>query len=203
MNFRLPFLLGLSLPLLAPLGASAQVVKFAPHRAVYDLALNETRKDKQIEQANGRIAFEFTGNNCTGFKTQFRQITRMSDGEGQAKVSDVKSNTWENGKGNGFTFDSQTKTDQVVTVQGEGKAERGSDGEVSVRLMKPRPQKLDLDGSAVFPTAHLRLLIELAKRDERFLSIKLFDGSDGGGKLFDTTAVIGKEIPAGIDRPAR
>lgn len=181
----------------APAVASAQAIVFAPHRAVYELALTATRKDKQIEQARGRIAFEFTGDSCKGFETKFRQVTQLSDGEGQARVSDVKTNTWESGSGSGFRFDTQTKTDQVVTVQGEGKAQRGSDGGVSVKLQKPRPQRLDLEGTAVFPTSHLRMLIEQARNDVHFFSVKLFDGSDGGGKLFDTTAVIGKEIPAG------
>ena len=183
--------------IVSPNMSFAQSIAFAPHRAVYELALTATRKDKQIEQARGRIAFEFTGDNCKGFETKFRQVTQLSDGEGQARVSDVKTNTWESGSGSGFRFDTQTKTDQVVTLQGEGKAQRGTDGGVSVKLQKPRPQRLDLEGTAVFPTSHLRMLIDQARNDVHFFAVKLFDGSDGGEKLFDTTAVIGKEIPAG------
>ena len=180
--------------------ADAQAISFAPHRAIYDLMLSSTRNtNRQIERAYGRIAFEFTGNACSGFASKFRQVTRLSDGEGQTRLSDVKTNTWENGPGTGFSFDTQTRADNVVTATGEGKAERGAEGDVSVKLQKPRPQRLDLAGAAVFPVTHLRMLIEQALKGERFLSVKVFDGSDGGGKLYDTTAIIGKEIDAGSD----
>ena len=100
---------------------AAQAIRFAPHRAIYELMLSGTRNtNRQIEQANGRIAFEFTGNACEGFASRFRQVTRLSDGEGQTRISDVKTNTWENGPGTGFSFDTQTRADNVVTRGGRG-----------------------------------------------------------------------------------
>ena len=195
---RPSLVMALMLSLYGASQAQAQAISFAPHRAIYDLMLSSTRNtNRQIEQANGRIAFEFTGNVCDGFASRFRQVTRLSDGEGQTRISDVKTNTWENGPGTGFTFDTQTRADNVLTATGEGKAERGVEGDLSVKLQKPRPQRLDLAGAAVFPTTHLRLMIEQARKGEHFLSVKVFDGSDGGGKVYDTTAIIGAEVKAG------
>jgi hypothetical protein len=176
---------------------AAQTVGFAPHRAIYDLSLAAASHDSSVDRARGRIAYEFTGNECAGFKLNFRQVTQMSDGEGKAQLSDVQTNTFESPEGTGFKFKTQTRTDQVISQQGEGKAERSTDGGVSVRIQRPKFQKLDLDGSAVFPTAHLHMLIDAASRGESFVTTKIFDGSDGGAKFFDTSAVIGREVPAG------
>ncbi len=177
--------------------AHAQPVILAPHRAVYDLALASSANDKLIEQAKGRIAFEFTGSACEGFTLKSRQVTQLSDGEGEAKLSDVRMNTWEDGKGAGFRFKNQTKNGPAITEQAEGKAERESGGEISVKLQRPRPLRLDLDGVAVFPSTHTRMLIESAKSGENFFSTRVFDGSEGGNKLFEAVAVIGKEVPVG------
>jgi len=178
---------------------SAQPIAFAPHRAIYDLSLAGTRNNREIEQAYGRIAFEFTGNACTGFASKFRQVTKLSDGEGQVRLSDVKTVTWENGGGTGFRYDTQTKADNVVTAFGEGKAERDESGDVSVRIQRPRPHRVDLGQSAVFPVTHLRLLIEHAEKGDMFFTTKVFDGSDGGAKVYDTAAVIGRPVDAGSE----
>lgn len=195
---------GLALWIAGALGSSAaaapvaaQPVAFAPHRAIYDLSLAGTRNNREIEQAYGRIAFEFTGNPCTGFASKFRQVTKLSDGEGQVRLSDVKTLTWENGVGTGFRYDTQTRADNVVTASGEGKAQRDAEGDISVRIQRPRPHRVDLGTSAVFPVNHLRLLIEHAEKGDTFFATKVFDGSEGGSKVYDTAAVIGRPVEAG------
>ncbi len=171
----------------------------APHRASYDLQLGVTRGAKSVAAADGRIAFEFTGDACTGYAMNFRQVTRIDDGEGSKKLSDLRNTSWEDGQGKVFRFSIVGYTDGEITQQSEGRADRGRKGDVAVKLARPANTKLDFDDSFVFPSQHMRKLIEAARAGDHIKEIKFYDGSDGGQKVFDTLAVIGKEVPAGSE----
>ncbi len=168
------------------------------HRAVYDIALIP-EKSRGISNAGGRIAFEFSGNACDGYALNFRQVTTIDDGEGRQKVMDMRSSTWEDGEGRSFRFNLKNMVNNVTSQQSDGTAERAGDGGVSIVLKQPKRTKLDLPDEPVFPTEHTRRLLEAAKKGERSLNIALYDGSDGGEKYYDTTALIGHPV----DGPAK
>ncbi len=176
--------------------AAAQEMPLAPHRAAYELSLLSVR-GKGVSAASGRIGIEFTGNPCEGYATNFRQATQISDGEGQNRVSDMRSTTFEGGDGKLLKFKSESRVNDTVTRRTDGSAERASDGGLSIDLREPRRSKLDVDGVAIFPTDHMVRLIGAAKTGERILDIRVYDGSDGGEKVYDTTALIGAAVPAG------
>lgn len=163
------------------------------HRAVYDIGL-VAEKSKGLVAASGRIAFEFTGNECDGYALNFRQVTNLDDGEGRQKQLDMRSTTWEDGKGKHFQFNSRNLINSQTSQLADGKADRGEDGGVSISLKQPRPLKVDLPGEAIFPTEHTRRLLDAARAGQRTLIVPLFDGSDGGQKIYDTTSLIGKMI---------
>jgi hypothetical protein len=177
----------------------AAPVKLASHRAVYDLSLLKTGQEKQIESANGRIAFEFFGSECVGFNYTSRQITNMFDGEGANKHIDMRVHNFENAAGTVLKFKSTMRDGNQAMTQAEGRAFRDEGGEISINLHRPRLLKLDLDGKAVFPTSHTRELIESAQRGEHFASTKIYDGSEDGVKIYDVVAIIGSPVVAGSD----
>jgi hypothetical protein len=174
--------------------AVAQTMPLAPHRAAYELSLLSVR-GKGVAAATGRIGIEFTGNACEGYATNFRQATQISDGEGQTRVSDMRSTTFEGGDGKSLRFKSESRVNERTTQETDGTAERANDGGLSIDLRQPKPSKMDVDGVAVFPTDHMLRLIAAAKAGDRILEIRVFDGSDGGQKVYDTTALIGQPIP--------
>jgi EipB-like len=193
--FRLP--LAASLLMGGSIAALAlDAMPLAPHRAAYELTLLAV-KGKSISAAAGRIGIEFTGNACEGYATNFRQATQISDGEGQTRTSDMRSTTFEGGDGKTFRFKSETRINERKTQDTDGSAERASDGGLSIALRLPKTEKVDADGVAIFPTDHMVRLIAAAHRDERILEVRVFDGSDSGEKVYDTTALIGPKIPAG------
>jgi len=203
-EFPLPVLarsLFLTVVLLAAGSASAAPapVVFAPHRAAYDLTLGTVRSAKGVAEADGRIAFEFTGSACAGYGMNFRQVTRIDDGEGKVRLSDLRTTTWENDKGTRYRFNIFGTTDGEVTQRSEGNAARSNGGDVTVNLARPRSTKLDLDDALAFPTQHMRRLIEAARAGRTLETIRFYDGSDGGEKVFDTTAFIGRPVPAGSE----
>lgn len=163
------------------------------HRAVYDIGL-VPEKAKGLVAASGRIAFEFTGNACDGYALNFRQVTNLDDGEGNSKLMDMRSTTWEDGEGKKFRFNLRNMINNQTSQLSDGTAERGKDGGVSIALKQPKPTRLDLPGEPVFPTEHTRRLLDAARAGHRTMALPLFDGSEGGQKYYDTTAIIGKPI---------
>jgi hypothetical protein len=176
----------------APL-ASAQAVALAPHRAVYDLKLLRSRGKRALEQVRGRILYDFSGSSCDGYALQFRQVSELDSGEGKVALSDLRATTWEDGAGKNFRFNSQNFVDRnnVDTVDGRAKRD---DGQVEVKLDKPKPKTFAMAKDMVFPTEHMRLIIEAARAGKSLVELPVYDGSDGGEKIYNTLTVIGAEV---------
>ena len=171
----------------------------ASHRAVYDLSLLKADGNKAPTEARGRIALDFTGSPCDGYAQNFRQLTELQGQEGPMRTSDMRSATFEDGDGKNFRFKVETDVDQSQVEATDGRAARSSDGGLSINLSHPKLTKLDLARDVLFPTDHLRHVIEAARAGEHILSVKVYDGSETGQKVYDTTAVIGKAITGAVD----
>ncbi len=175
--------------------AQAPGLPLAPHRAAYELSLLSVR-GKNVAAASGRIGLEFTGSSCEGYATNFRLATRIMDGEGQSRLSDTRTTSFESGDGRSLRFRSESRVNDRVTQRTDGTAERAADGGLSIDLREPKPNKVDADAAAIFPNDHTLRLLAAARAGQRIVEVKVYDGSDGGEKIYDTTAIIGAEIPA-------
>ena len=51
----------------------------------------------------------------------------------------------------------------------------------------------------LFPTQHSLALIDAAQSGQSMLQAQLYDGSEKGQKVYETTAIIGKQIAPGAD----
>ena len=74
-------------------------------------------------------------------------------------------------------------------------------GTASVELKQP-PAEAVLDAGVLFPTEHLRRVIETAEGGGKILEALVFDGSDTGRKVFQTLSVIGAPIATPSPDPA-
>ncbi len=180
-------------------------VTLAPHRAVYELKLRETRGSTQVDQVRGRIVYEFTGNACDGYALNFRQVTEIASEEGDTNVSDLRSATWEDGKAQSFRFTAQNFLNQQLDRDTDGRAERSGEA-LKVTLRKPASASSAFDPGTLFPTEHLVKIIEAGKRGDQLLEARIYDGSENGDKTYDTLSVVGKghdAPPADLEAPAR
>jgi hypothetical protein len=176
----------------APAAGSATSVALASHRAVYELTLARSTGARSPTAARGRIAFDFTSSPCAGYVQNFRQLTELQPAEGSARVSDMSSATYEDSDGKTYDFKMRTKIDDSAAESVDGKASRSQGGgALSVELAKPKPSKLVLGSDIVFPTAHLKRILAAAKAGESLVEVKVYDGSETGAKVYDTTTVIG------------
>ncbi|MGC5780151.1 cell envelope integrity EipB family protein [Methylobacterium sp. NFXW15] len=176
--------------------AQAPIV-LANHRAVYDLSLSGSTGTRTVESARGRIVIDFRGDACRGYTMQTRQVTELTSGETGARLSDLRSTTFESGDGHEFRFRNTTASNGENAVPIDGTATENRDG-LSVKL-KGKPKPITSDGIVLFPSAHMRKLVELARAGQSTLSVKVYDGSDDGQKIYDTFAVIGQATTATTD----
>lgn len=182
----------------------------APHRAVYDLALDKATERSGITGLSGRMVYEFNGSACEGYTTTFRFVTRIDNGE-SSQLTDQQTTTFEDAEGKTFSFVTKSFVDQNLNKEVKGTATRESSG-LTVDIEKPEEEVLDLRPTQ-FPTQHMIELIGKAEKGENFYETSLFDGSEDADKVMTTTVVIGKrenaeksdpELPAlaGLDQKA-
>lgn len=191
--------------LLAPMPAAWAEAALAPHRAIYELKLKETRGSSGVDRIRGRIVYEFTGDSCDGYALSFRQVTEIGSGEGDTNVSDLRAATWEDGKAQSFRFTAQNYLNQQLDKDTDGRAERSAD-EVKVSLSKPTKGEKEFDGKTLFPTEHLKRIIAAAEKGETLIEAPVYDGSETGEKSYDTLAVIGRPLegePADVEEAAK
>jgi len=175
--------------------ASAQpgsAVTLAPHRAIYDLKLISSRGRRAIEGVQGRIVYDFSGNDCEGYALGFRQVTELDSGEGKVVVSDLRSTTWEDAAATSFRFNFQNFLDRKAVESADGRAQR-TGASVKVALTKPADMSFDA-GDVAFPTEHMRRILKAAEAGQNLLELAIYDGSENGQKVFQTLSVIGRKI---------
>jgi EipB-like len=179
-----------------PLAAAnaGKEISLVSHRAVYELTLLKSTGTKSPTAAHGRIAFEFTGSTCDGYVQNFRQLTELQPAEGPTRVSDMSSATFEDADGRNFEFKTQITIDSRADDPVDGKARRNAGGLLSVSLVKPKHQKFELDRNVVFPTEHLRRILAAAEAGQNLLEVSVFDGSETGEKVYETTTYIGHPV---------
>ncbi len=170
-----------------------RVIELVPHRAVYDLKLAQSRGNRPVESVRGRILYDFSGSRCDGYALQFRQVSQIGLGEGKTLMTDLRATTWEEGAAKTFRFNSQNFINQNLADSVDGNAERKTSA-VAVNLTKPGAKKFDLEAAVVFPTDHMRRIIEAALAGKTILELPVYDGSETGEKIYDTLTVIGQPV---------
>jgi hypothetical protein len=171
---------------------SASVV-LTPHRAVYDLRLLRTRGKREVEAVRGRILYDFSGSACAGYALNFRQVSELDSGEDKSALSDLRATTWEEGSAKRFRFSSENYLNEQSVGKVDGEAARDPD-HVGVKLAQPTDKSFDLDKAMVFPTEHMRRIIEAAREGKSILELPVYDGSENGEKVYSTMTLIGHEI---------
>jgi envelope integrity protein B len=169
--------------------------ELASHRAVYELKLAQSHGNSSTVSARGRILYDFVGSACEGYKLEFRQVSELDNGEGKVTLSDLRSNTWEDGQAKNFHFKSENYMNSRLVDAVEGQAVR-EPGDIAVTLTKPKETKLSLDRLIVFPTEHVRRIVDAARAGKTILEFPVYDGSEKGEKIYNTLTVIGRTIPA-------
>ncbi len=180
--------------------AAKEPSKLVPHRAIYEMTLDEARSASGVTGIDGRMVFEFTGSPCDGYSLNMRMVTQMTDSQGQSNMTDLRSSTWEQGDGNKFRFQSAQYLNDKLGDVTMGRAVREDPREaIEVKLSQPSRTELALAGQVFFPTQHSIALIEKALSGENVFQARIYDGSEKGRKVYETTAFIGTLVKPGAE----
>jgi hypothetical protein len=179
----------------AAASAGAGASPLAAHRAAYDISLIEQASPRETVQtpvaARGMIAYEFRGSACDGYTSSFRQLTEMERSEGAPFAMDVNATSFETGDGASMRFKIDTSGAQEAPPVA-GAATRADGDDLKVELTAPSAQTIDFGHDVLFPTQHVRRLIDAARDGGGVVQARVYDGSDTGAKIYSTLAVIGK-----------
>ena len=171
---------------------------FLPHQALYELSLVKSRGSNPVNSARGRILYNFSGNACEGYTSEFRQVSELEVGEGKTMLSDLRSSSWEDGDGKSYRFKVDSRTNDADPSEVDGIAERSGD-HITVKLKQPEARTFTLDGATVFPTEQIQRIIAAARDGKSLLELSVYDGSDNGQKVYNTLSVIGQPIAPSRD----
>jgi hypothetical protein len=192
---------------LAPCPAIAQRAQrpapdqLAPHRAVYDITLADTRGGSGVTELTGRMVYELTGSACQGYTQNMRFVTRMTNQDGATSVTDMRSTSWEDALAKAFRFNSSQYKDTKLEETTDGDANRSdAGGEVKVEITKPAKKAISLKKDTFFPVQHSMALLTAARKGDRIFLADLYDGSEKGEKVFSTASFIGVPKPVGYNR---
>jgi hypothetical protein len=172
-------------------------VQLVPHRAIYDLSLLRSQGSRGLDSARGRIAMDFGGDACDGYTLNYRQVTVLNSNESGARTVDTQTATFEAGDGLSMRFKSTSTSGASAGSGVDGDAQLRPDGSLDVRFKQPKRGGFSAAGQPVFPTEHLKRVIEAARSGQTTVAVKVYDGSDDGKKIYDTLGVIGHKIEPG------
>jgi hypothetical protein len=179
-------------------GATAQTL--LPHRAVYDLALLETRDESDISGLTGRWVFEFSGSACEGYTLKSRIVMRFEMPDGPS-IIDQQVTSFEDADSKTLRFVTKSFINQELDSEVRGTARREPSGTV-VKYEQPEEAERSF-GPTVFPTAQLRELIGKAEANERFYQSAIFDGTEFTDKPVLVSVVVGAPKEVSEDDPEK
>ena len=171
----------------------------APHRAVYDLALDKASDRSGITGITGRMVYEFNGSACDGYTVTFRFVTRINTGD-TTRLTDQQTTTFEDADGKTFSFVTKSYRRPDRSTRRSRAPRPGTASGVKVELEKPEQQSIDL-ATTQFPTQHLVDLLDKADGGDTFYETSLFDGSEDADRAMTTTVIIGKKAEGSKDDP--
>jgi hypothetical protein len=175
-----------------------KAVEFAPHRAVYDLSLDNAQSGSGVSGVNGRIVYELSGNACEGYAQSMRFVTQTLNQEGEMQTTDLRTSSWEEVPARRLRFSTSTYQNELPAEQTQGMAKRTqASGGATVNLVRPDKREAQLSGDVYFPIQHSMAIIQAARAERTILAADLFDGSETGDKIYSTSTAIGRQIKPG------
>ena len=170
-------------------------IKLVPHRAIYDLRLRSAEASANVTDLKGRLVLDFKGSTCAGYTYTSRLVTQMTDQDGGSFMTDMRTSTWEDAKGEEFRFENTEINGFQQTNVTAGSASRKDKGsKIAVNFETPKSESLEFNRHAMFPTQHSIAILEAAQDGKQLVQADVYDGSEEGQKLYSTTTFIGRPL---------
>lgn len=178
--------------------APAIATEMASHRAFYRLSMGTLSADSDITDAQGAISYEIRSE-CDGWIVEQRYATTFLWANGRDSDTSDTYTSWESRDGREYQFNVKRFLNGEETKRISGRAELESKGGPGVAYFdEPSAETIQLPAGTVFPTDHTILLIEKARKGEKFDRHLVFDGSEVEGAAPISTIILNSR-PAEAD----
>lgn len=183
--------------LASPTAASAKsAVEVLSHRANYRLSLHNTGRNASMESIRGRLMIE-TNEICQGHVSN-QEMAFIADTKGGPSFNyGMHFSSWESSDLEQMRFLVKSYNDNEVFEEFSGSASLLA-GQPLAAYDKPEEINLPLPSETIFPTTHLKQLIESALNNELVMNSTVFDGSNPEA-MTTVTAVIGRAQTVAAD----
>ncbi len=165
---------------------------FEPHKALYEISLEEARSGSQIINISGQMYYEWAAD-CDGWNSnhRFNLLYEYTDSTPLRITSDFS--VFENYDGKMLSFSSQRKHNGKVIEEVRGVSNVDDDHAGLAEYTIPKDLTYDLPKGTLYPVAHNMELVRKMKEGEKFYNAVIFDGSDDEGAV-EINSFIGKKI---------
>jgi hypothetical protein len=169
----------------APLEGAITAKDFAPHKALYEVKLSETKNGSQIVNISGQMMYEWQ-RTCDSWLSdhRFNMLYEYADAPSMRLVSNFS--TFESVDGVSLDFSSQRKNNGETFEEIRGYAEGAK---ATYRL--PEDIEIDLPAGTLFPISHTVQVAKQIREGRAFYNATIFDGSDTEGPV-EVSSFIGK-----------
>lgn len=184
------------------LAQPAQAIDILPHRAIYEMELDNAESRSNVADVEGFMVFEWR-DSCDGWSVTQKLAMTVYYSTGESTDFGWTLNSWEAKDGLKYGFFVRRLQNGQEQEAFRGSAEMEGPGKGgSAHYTEPERRDLDLPPGTLFPTAHTLAVLRAAEAGKPLFWSEVFDGSDEEG-LFGVGAIIGKRTELGKDAKIR
>lgn len=171
--------------------AAGEAAEMASHQAVYRLSLGTSTAASGIKDAGGAMLYRFA-DTCDGWSAENRTNMRLTTEEGTID-SEWNFVSWEARDGKAYRFHVQQLRDGKTSELLTGDAELSEKGGTA-RFKPPQDEEIELAPGTLFPTQHLKELLNAATAGTRRFNRVVFDGATEDNP-YEINAVVSEVSP--------
>ena len=162
------------------------------HKAYYDLEFLTNDSPSVINSGSGKSSF-FLEKQCKGWslKETFAITFNLNNKDNSKNFSIFSS--FEDFTSKNFSFEHLDKNDFEKEMFYSGYAKKNKNILNGI-IFEQKNKKFSFKDDILFPTEHLEILLENAKKNKNFHTAKVFFGSDKNNLVKIVSAFIGKKI---------
>jgi hypothetical protein len=177
-------------------------VDLLPHRAVYAMSLGDRDGGGDIVRAAGQMVYRFA-ETCDGWTVENKTLLSLSYEDGRDVKTRWSFASFETLDGGRYQFSSRYDQDGETLEELRGVAEQPEhDGQPKEAVFaEPNDHLVPLPDGTVFPTDHIKEMIQAANEGQQTVSRVVFDGASLKNPYF-VNAVITRKPAEGLEKLA-
>ena len=159
------------------IGTPAEAIELMPHQAIYRMSLAGASSTSGIAGAEGAMMYKFA-EACDAWTSETNVYLKLLYAEGEEVETTWSFLSWESKDGLRYRFRVRQSRDGSLVEHIQGKVTRENiDGAASAEFSSPEGAVIELPEGTMFPTRHLRALIEEGEAGTLTYSRTVFDGA--------------------------